>query len=150
SERSYKLVSESNVDTATLLQVIRCLLEGVSVRGTERLTGAHRDTILKLLRIAGDRCSTLMAERIRNVPVSQVQVDEIFSYVFKKEKHKTEEESGNSFVGDAYTFVGIEAKTKLVLCFELGKRDGMTTLRFVEKLRKAARGRFQLTSDGFR
>ncbi|MGH9425182.1 MAG: hypothetical protein ACRD2L_02595 [Terriglobia bacterium] len=53
-------------------------------------------------------------------------------------------------IGDAYTFVGIDAKTKLILCFELGKRDGVTTLAFIEKLRRATNGRYQLTTDGFK
>jgi IS1 family transposase len=79
-----------------------------------------------------------------------VQVDEIWAYCVKKEKHKAVYEIKDHRIGDAYTFIGLEAKSKLVLCFEMGKRDGMTTLRFIEKLRDATSGVFQLTSDGFR
>jgi IS1 family transposase len=84
------------------------------------------------------------------VSVGLVQCDEIWGYVFKKEKHKTEKEAANPMIGDAYTFVGIEAQSKLILCYELGKRDGITTLSFIKKLREATGGRFQLTTDGFR
>jgi transposase-like protein len=92
----------------------------------------------------------MMEERIRNVAATFVQSDEIWGYVFKKEKHKTAEEQGNPRIGDAYTFVAIEAKSKLILCYELGKRDGLTALAFMEKLARATGDRFQLTTDGFK
>ena len=63
--------------------------------------------------------------------------------------HKENDERFNPKLGDAYTFVGIEAQTKLILCFELGRRDFSTTIRFVDKLKRATAGRFQLTTDGF-
>ena len=92
-----------------------------------------------------------MEEKIRNVRVKQVQADEICGYVGKKEKHKKTSESSNPFLGDAYTFVAIDANTKLlVLCFELGCRDWSTTISFVQRLAKAVTGRFQLTTDGFK
>lgn len=150
SERSFKTVPESNVNSETLFHVIHCLVEGVGIRATSRLTGVHQVTILKLLGIAGERCAKLMADRVSNVPVSKVQVDEIWGYCFKKEGHKTADEADDPKIGDAYTFVGIEAKTKLVLCYEVGKRDGETALRFIGKLRNATGRRFQLTTDGFR
>lgn len=129
---------------------LKCLVEGNSVRSTERLTGLHRDTILDLLLLAGERCEALMKEKICNVPVKQVQADEIWGYVYKKEKNKEGHEIMNLFLGDAYTFVAIEANSKLVLCFELGRRDWDTTISFVKKLGKAVRGKFQLTTDGFK
>jgi transposase-like protein len=129
---------------------LKCLVEGNSVRSTERMTGLHRDTILDLLLLAGERCEALMEEKIRNVPVKQVQADEIWGYVGKKEKHKSFSESSNPFLGDAYTFVAIEANTKLILCFELGRRDWPTTISFVKRLANAVTGRFQLTTDGFK
>lgn len=91
-----------------------------------------------------------MDEKIRNVPVAHVQADEIWGFVFKKEKHKRSEESDNTLIGDAYTFVAIESHSKLVLCFELGRRDWPTTLSFIDSLRSATRDRFQFTTDGFR
>lgn len=132
------------------MRVVHCLVEGVSVRATERLTGIHRDTVLSVLRIMGEKCVRLLTEKISNVHPSAVQVDEIFGFCLKKEKNKTAEEADNLKIGDAYTFVGLEAQSKLVLCFELGRRDSQTTFRFLDKLRQATQGRFQLTSDGFR
>ena len=127
------------------------LIEGTSVRSTERITGLHRDTILRLLVVAGERCEKLLGQKIRNVPVKDVQCDEIWGYIFKKEGHKTPEEvETDNTIGDAYTFVAIERHTKLVLNFALGRRDQATTDAFIEGLRAAtAPKRFQLTTDGF-
>ena len=128
---------------------LNLLVEGNSIRSTERLTGLHRDTIMDLLVLSGERCERLMNERIRNVPVSAVQADEIWTFVKKKEKRRSYSERFNMKIGDAYTFVGIDADTKLVLCFELGRRDTSSTVRFMSKLDRATAGRFQLTTDGF-
>ena len=128
---------------------LNCLVEGCSIRSTERLTGLHRDTIMDLLVLAGERCERLMAERIQNVPAKAVQADEIWTFVRKKEKRRRYSERFNMKIGDAYTFVGIDADTKLVLCFELGRRDTPSTVRFMSKLDRATADRFQLTTDGF-
>jgi IS1 family transposase len=106
---------------------------------------------LKLLTVAGEKCERLMDSRVRNVPVSDVQCDEIFAFVYKKEQHKWFHEAKRKDIGDAYTFVAIERHTKLVLAFHLGRRDRHSTDTFIGKLRDAtADKRFQLTTDGFR
>jgi IS1 family transposase len=133
------------------VSVLKLILEGMSIRSVERVTGVHRDTILRLLVLAGERCQTLMVEKIVNLPVSDVQADEIWGYVFKKEGHKWDSEKNNDEIGDAYCFVGIERTTKLVLAWHLGKRDTPSTDTFIGKLRYATSdSRFQLTSDGFK
>jgi transposase-like protein/IS1 family transposase len=129
---------------------LQLLVEGSSVRTTERITGLHRDTILRLLVHAGEKCAALIGRLIVNVPVKDVQCDEIWGYVGKKEKNKTVEEQQNDGLGDAYCFVAIERHSKLVLNFALGRRTQETTNVFIEGLRHAtAHGRFQLTTDGF-
>ena len=132
-------------------RVLELLLEGCSVRSTERLTGVHRDTILRLLVTAGEKCERLMENKITNVVVKDVQCDEIFGYCYKKEQHKWMEEAQRKDIGDAYTFVGIERHTKLVLAWHLGRRDRLSAHHFAGKLRKAtAEKRFQISTDGFR
>ncbi len=84
------------------------------------------------------------------MPAKLAQCAEIWGYVFKKERHKTEKDALNPLIGDAYAFVGIEARSKLILCYELGNRDGVTALAFMRKLETATGGRFQLTTDGFK
>lgn len=127
---------------------LRLLLEGNSIRSTERITDLDRNTIMSLLVKAGDRCETLMVEKIVNLPVQDVEVDEIWGFVQKKEGHKTDDDGED--VGDAYCFVGMERSTKLVLAYHLGKRTAKATDAFIGKLAYAtSKDHFQLTSDGF-
>jgi len=131
--------------------ILQLLVEGMSVRSVERVTGVHRDTILRLLVLAGERCHRLMERKIENLPVKDVEADEIWGYVQKKEGHKWPHEAEAAQIGDAYCFVAMERNTKLVLTFHLGKRDQKATNAFVGKLRAAtSHNRFQLTTDGFR
>src|SRR5690349_2174335 len=127
--------------------VLRLLLEGNSVSSTERLTGIHHGTILKLLVLAGERCERLMARKIQNVPVRDVECDEVWSFIGKKEKRVRPEDDQN--LGDCYAFVAIERHSKLVLNIAMGKRDQATTDVFIEGLRQATGGEFQITTDGF-
>jgi len=125
------------------------LLEGMSVRSIERVTGVHRDTILRLLVLAGERCQRLMETKIAGLHVSDVEMDEIWGYVGKKEGHKSDDDSEE--VGDAYCFIGMERTTKLILAYHLGKRTARATDTFIGKLAYATSGdRYQLTSDGFK
>jgi IS1 family transposase len=131
------------------ISVLRLLLEGMSVRSVERITEIHRDTICRLLVLAGERCQQIMDEKIKNMVVRDVEVDEIWGFVGKKEGHIRPEEK-DAKVGDAYCFIAMERNTKLVLTYELGKRTGATTDYFVAKLSHAvSHDRFQITSDGF-
>ncbi len=122
------------------------LLEGNSVSSVVRLTDVHQKTILKLLTLAGDRCERLLSERIRGLEVSDVQADEIWGYVWCKEKNKP---TDSPFIGDAYCFVGIERTSKLILAWHLGRRTAQHTMEFTEKLRVATSGKFQITTDGW-
>lgn len=127
--------------------VLRMLLEGNSVSGVERLTDVHHTTILKLLVLAGEKCERIMGEKIRNVPVKDVQCDELWSFVQKKQKRVRPDDDPT--FGDCYCFVGIERTSKLILNVAMGKRDQATTDVFIEGLRLATRGQFQITTDGF-
>jgi len=132
------------------VSILKLLLEGMSIRSVERVTGVHRDTILKLLVLAGERCQRLMFERIRSIPVKDVEVDELWGFCFKKEKQRWDHEKDVYEIGDAWCFVGIERSTKLILAWHLGKRDRESTDKFIGKLRYATGdSRFQLTTDGF-
>ena len=125
---------------------LRLLVEGNSVRSVERITDVHRDTILRLLVVAGERCERLMEERISNLEVDDVQADELWAYVGCKEKRRP---VGREDLGDAYTFFAMERRTKLILAWHLGKRCEVDTRIFINKLADATTGRFQITTDGF-
>ena len=132
-------------------QVLQLLLEGCSIRSTERITDVNRNTILRLLVVAGERCERLMENRIRNVPVSDIQCDEIWGFCYKKEQHKWFREVNRTDIGDAYCFTAIERHSKLLLAWHLGRRDGPSTDRFIGKLRRATSEKwFQLSTDGFK
>jgi transposase-like protein/IS1 family transposase len=135
------------MDKAVL--VLQLLVEGNSVRSTERITGVHRDTILDLLVLAGEKCERLLNEKIKGLAVRDVQADEMWGYVGMKERTKKRNGSDDPTFGDAYTFVAIERHTKLVLAWHLGRRNVRDTVEFTEKLHEATEGRFQLTTDGF-
>ena len=128
--------------------VLRLLLEGNSVSSVERITEVHHTTIFKLLVLAGEKCERLLGKKIRNLPVKDVQADEIWSFIGKKEKARMPGDDPN--LGDAYCFVGIERHSKLVLNFALGRRNQATTDIFIEGLRLATGAQnFQITTDGF-
>jgi transposase-like protein/IS1 family transposase len=128
--------------------VLRMLLEGNSVSSVERMTEVHHGTILKLLVLAGEKCERIMATKIVNVKVDDVEADEVWSFIGKKEKRVRPADDQN--LGDCYTFVAIERNTKLVLNIAMGKRNQRTTDAFIEGVRHAtAHGRFQITTDGF-
>ncbi len=138
----YTLASEKK------LAVIASLLEGNSVRSTERMTGVHRDTICRLLVETGDNCAALLDSHIRNVRAKYIQADEIWTYVGKKDKHvrvDDPEEFGNQWV-----FIAMDEETKLIPSFVVGKRTRETTYAFLLDLQKRlVDARFQLTTDGF-
>ena len=127
-------------------QVIRCLLEGSSIRSTERLTGVHRDTIMRLMVRAGDGSKKLMDEKLRNLHLQQIQMDEIWGYVGKKQRHVSEQED-NSRVGDLWAFVAIDADTKLVPSFLVGKRTRESAESFLSDLSSRLDSRVQLSAD---
>jgi IS1 family transposase len=137
-----------NLNEDKALLALQLLVEGNSIRSTERITGTDRNTLMKLLVLAGEHCEKVMAKWVINVPVRDVEVDEIWNFIGKKQKRLRPEDDQN--LGDSYTFVAIERNTKLVLNFALGKRDQATTDIFIEGLRHAtASEHFQITSDGF-
>jgi IS1 family transposase len=126
------------------------LVEGNSIRSTERMTQTHRDTIMRLLRTVGDGCQQLLDHHLRSFHSRHLQVDEIWTFVGKKQAQLTEEEHNNPALGDQYVFVALDADTKLIPTFLVGKRDGQTALQFMIALQKqlANNGRIQLTTDG--
>ena len=128
--------------------VLRLLLEGSSIRSVERLTNTHRDTIMRLLVAAGERAQTFLELTLRDVPVNDVQCDELWAFIGCKEKVRLRENYSELF-GDAYTFTAIERHTKLLIAWHLGKRQPEDALQFGEKLSRATSGRFQITTDGW-
>ena len=112
--------------------VLSSLVEGNSVRSIERITGVHRDTILRLLQGTAPKCRELSDSIIRNVHVRYVQVDEIWTSVMKKQKRLAPDEQRAGEFGNQYVFVAIDAETKLVPSYVIGKRNGQTAYVFMQ------------------
>src|SRR6266511_890030 len=137
--------------TEKQVAVISALVEGNSIRSIERMTGIHRDTIMRLGVSVGEHCQEIMAEQMKNLRCPKIQVDEIWTYVRKHQRRLSYEERHAPNIGDQYVFVAIDADSKLIPCFEVGKRNMVTAYRFMDilKARLAENLRFQLSTDGF-
>lgn len=131
------------------LAVLSALVEGVSVRSTERMTGVHRDTICRLLVRVGDGCAELLDDTMRDLPCERLEIDELWAFVGKKQRHVTANDDA-SRVGDTWTYVAIDAETKLVPTFLTGKRDTETTDAFIEDVARRLKNRVQISTDGLR
>ena len=134
-----------NLDRRT--QIVGALVEGNSIRSTERMTGVYRDTIMRLLVEVGTGCAGIMDEKMRELPCKRVQVDEIWSYVGKKQR-QVKPGGDKSRVGDQWTFVAIDADTKLVPAFRVGKRTWTDAGIFMRDLSSRLANHVQLSTDG--
>ncbi len=128
------------------LSVLSALVEGSSIRSAERMFRVHRDTIMRLGVRVGNAASRYMNRELRGLNCEYIEIDEIWGFVGKKQKNITADDF--QVVGDVYTFFALDAKTKLVPCFRLGKRDIITARPFVEDLASRMLNRIQLSSDG--
>jgi transposase-like protein/IS1 family transposase len=134
----------------TVVRILHCLAEGCSVRSTARLCDVEKRTVLNILKIAGERCERFLEQAISNVPVRELELDECWSYVFKKEGHKHPSEAKDDSIGDQYTYIAIERNSKLIVAWHLGRRDRQNTEQFIEKVRSAtADQRFDVSTDAF-
>lgn len=127
-------------------QALKCLLEGCSIRSTERLTGLNRNTIMRLLLVAGERSAVLMNQRMRSLRTRYLQVDEIWCYVQKKRAKVRKGDSPE--IGDQWIYVAIDAESKLVPAFLVGKRIRPHTTQFLWDLQGRLAAPTQLTTDG--
>lgn len=140
----------NRMSTERRAQVLGCLVEGMSIRATVRLTGAAKNTVTKLLVDVGDAASAYMNETLRDLPCQRIECDEIWSFVYSKAKNVPPGMSADPGVGDVWTWVGLDADTKLVASYLVGSRDAMDAYRFMTDLAGRLRNRVQLTSDGHR
>lgn len=129
--------------------VIAALVEGVSVNATCRMTGVAKHTVLRLLKELGYACAEYHQKRVRGLRVRRVQCDEIWAFVYAKQKNVSEEQM-NAGAGDCWTWTAIDADTKLIVSYMLGDRGIYTAMAFMKDLSERTSNRFQLTRDGHR
>jgi IS1 family transposase len=131
-------------------QVIAALVEGNSINATVRMTGVAKNTILKLLAELGPVCSEYQDRVIRNLKCKRIQCDEIWQFCYAKEKNVPADKKGQFGFGDVWTWVAIDADTKLIPSFMLGNRDAHTANVFIDDLASRLANRIQLTTDGLK
>lgn len=137
----------NKLSTEERTRVVKALLEGNSLRSTTRMTGIHRSTILKLLVELGTACAEYQDRALRNLSCKRIQADEIWSFVYAKEKHCTPEMKAVG-AGDCWVWVGMDADTKLVVSWLAGTRDAGCAHDFMQDLASRLAHRVQLTTDG--
>jgi len=139
---------EMRIDEAKAVQVLEMLMEGVSIRSTVRITHVAKGTVLNLLELIGERALRYWGQCMTNLPVENLQADEVWDFVGCKEKTRQSKHYGEEY-GDAYCYTAIDRSSKLLTAWHLGKRSPTDTVAFSEKLRRAVPNKCQLTTDGY-
>jgi IS1 family transposase len=129
-------------------RILHLLCEGMSIRAITRLTGASKNTVAKLLADAGKACAAYHDANVRNVKVARVQVDEIWSFTYAKQRNVANAKAAPEGAGDTWTWTAIDADSKLILSYLVGGRDAEYAMWFIDDLRARLANRVQLTSDG--
>ncbi len=129
--------------------ILMHLVEGCSIRATERMTGTSRNTVLKTLLTFGEAAQEQLDRYVVDLKPNFMEVDEIWAYVFKKQKGLTLEEKRAAQIGDQYVWIAMDAETKLVACHLVGKRNHANAVTFLEDLKERVQPGFQMTTDSY-
>ncbi len=132
------------------VQILTALAEGSSMRSTARMALVSINTVVKLLIEAGQACARYQHEKLRNLKCRRLQLDEIWSFCYSKEKNVPKAHKGELGFGDVWTWTAIDAETKLIPCWLVGWRDGCHATEFVRDLASRLSNRVQLTTDGLK
>lgn len=144
------MLSMNRLSVAERTRIVGCLVEGMSIRATSRLTGQSRNTITKLLIDLGSACAEYQDRTMRNLNCQRIECDEIWSFVYAKDKHLPEHMRNGPGVGSAWTWVGIDADSKLIPSWLVGARDAADAKVFIGDLGSRLANRVQLNTDGHR
>jgi IS1 family transposase len=130
------------------VSAVGMLCEGNSIRSVERMTGIHRDTVMRLGVRMGEGCQRIMDDKMRNLSCKLIQVDEVWGYVGMKQRTALRNRVKGE-VGDVWTWIALDAETKLVPTFAVGNRSGYMANNFIEDLASRLSHRVQISSDAF-
>ena len=128
--------------------ILRLLVEGNSIRATARIADVSKNTVTKLLIDAGKACEAYQSKALRDLPCKRIQVDEIWSFIYAKEKNVPRAKKAPPEAGDVWTWTAICADTKLIPSWRVGDRSGETAIDLMDDLRSRLAERVQLTTDG--
>jgi len=129
-------------------QILGMMVEGVSIRAIARMTGASKNTIVKLLSDAGNACAEYQDKHLRNLNCQRIQADEIWSFVYSKQKNVPAEKRGQFGIGDVWTWTALDADTKLTVTWHVGTPDADAAYEFMTDVSNRLANRVQLTTDG--
>ena len=136
------------LDTKKRAKILHLLVEGMSMRAISRLEGVSINTVTKLLVDAGEACAAYHDETVRNVESRRVQCDEIWSFVYAKDKNVKKAKAAPRQAGDVWTWTALDADNKMILSYQIGERSSMTAIDLMDDLRPRLANRVQLTTDG--
>ena len=140
----------NRLPTERRIAILRALTEGCSLRSTSRMVGVSINTVTKLLIDAGRACARFQHEAMRNLTCRRLQLDEIWGFIYAKDRNLTPDMADITGAGSVWTWVAIDADTKLVPSWLVGLRDGEHARVFVDDLAGRLAHRVQITSDGLR
>ncbi|RWD45498.1 MAG: DDE domain-containing protein [Mesorhizobium sp.] len=140
----------NKLDAVTRARILHLLCEGQSIRSITRIMGMSKNTVAKLLSDAGAVCAAYQDEVLRNLTSRRIQVDEIWSFTYAKQKNVATAKAAREDAGDTWTWTAIDADTKLVMSWLVGGRDSEYAMAFMDDLSRRLANRVQLTSDGHR
>lgn len=138
----------NRLDTEQRGQIVKCLVDGNSIRATTRIVGVSKNTVVKLLCELGAACRAYHDANVRGVQAKRVQCDEIWSFVYAKDKNLTQSEKDSGEKGSMWTWTAIDADSKLVISYLIGARDAGYAWEFMKDVAERLSNRVQLTTDG--
>jgi IS1 family transposase len=142
------MFSMNRLSTEKRAQILSMLVEGNSLRATTRMADCSINTVSKLLLDVGEACATYQDEHLRDLTCKTIEADEIWSFVYSKQRNVPEELKGMFGVGDVWTWTALDADSKLIVCWYVGNRAYEDAEAFMQDLSERATGRIQLTTDG--
>jgi hypothetical protein len=142
------MISVKKLPAADRARILHLLCEGSSIRAVTRLTGASKNTVIKLMIDAGKACAAYHDEHVRDLKSKRIQVDEIWSFTYAKQKNVATAKAAPEGAGDTWTWTAIDADTKFIAAWFVGGRDSECAMWFMDDLSKRLANRGQLTSDG--
>jgi len=138
----------NRLSTGKRAQIVGCLVEGMSIRATVRVTGAAKNTVVKLLCDLGEACAEYQDGALTNLPCTRIECDEIWSYCYAKQKNVPGEHRDTFGYGDVWTWTAICADTKIVPSWLVGERTTEDAVVFMRDLAGRLTSRVQLSTDG--
>ena len=140
----------NKLSTEDRAKILHLLCEGMSIRAITRTTGASKNTVAKLLIDAGKACASYHDANVRNVKAARIQVDEIWSFTYAKQKNVATAKAAPEEAGDTWTWTALDADSKMIVSYLVGGRDAEYAMWFMDDLAARLANRVQLTSDGHR